>query len=295
MLNATRIFLKVVEQGSFSRAASVLTMAPSSVARAIDGLEQELAATLFERSTRQLKLTHAGQQFYRQAQPWVEQADELRLSVRAEHSAVAGRLKISVFEAFGQQQLASKIPLFLQQHPNIQIDIEHENRLLNLFEDDVDVAIRIGRPADSGLKAITLMSNDTHIVAAPDYWQRHGLPDSPDALSAHNCLLLNRGRQLSYWHFRRGSEHQRIAVSGNLSSRGGMPLLTAALAGLGVVQLSQWATAEAVANGALQPCLSDWHSSLQAGSSGQVYAVYRASTYPNPLVRAFIDFLKQMF
>lgn len=295
MLNAARIFLKVVEQGSFSKAATVLNMAPSSVTRAVDGLEQELGVTLFARSTRQIKLTESGQRFLADVRPWVAKADELKYSLLRQQGPLSGRLSVSVFEAFGIQQLAPKLADFIAQYPHIELQLAHDNRMVDLLEEGVDVAIRIGRPTDSGLKALRLMDNHTHVLAAPQYWQRHGMPERPEDVSDHNCLLLSRGRQLSYWHFRRQQQHVRVAVNGNLSSRGGMPLLAAAIAGAGVVQLSHWVSAEAVENGLLQPCLPDWQASLQAAGSGQVYAVYLATSHPNPLVRAFIDFLKQAF
>ncbi|GGY44836.1 LysR family transcriptional regulator [Bacterioplanes sanyensis] len=295
MLAAARVFLKVVEQGSFSKAAQVLNMAPSSVARAIDGLEGELGTSLLQRSTRQLKLTASGQRFYQGALAWVAQADELKYCVQDDPERVAGPLRISVFEAFGTVQLAPKLTNFMQQFPQVQLDIAHENRLIDLLEEDVDVAIRIGRPADSGLKALSLMSNETWVAAAPSYWQRHGKPTLPEELLQHNCLLLSRGRQRSYWHFRRQGEQVRVAPQGTLSSRGGIPLLAAAEAGAGVVQLPRWLLQPAIEQAKLEPCLTDWQAGLQGGDGGRVYAVYVARTYPNPVVRAFIDFLKQTY
>lgn len=291
MLNLIRVFVKVVEVGSFSRAGVVLKMAPSSVARNIDTLENDLQITLFKRSTRQLVLTDEGNSFLEGAVRLLSDADTLVSSLRHSNEEPEGILKISVFESFGRLYLCPILPEFLQRYPKVKIEFELENRMIDLFSEDVDLAIRIGRPEDSGLKARVLIPNFTRVCASPDYINRYGMPLKPTDLEQHNCLRLSQDRQVVNWYFKKGSQHKKIAVKGNLSSKGGTPLLEAAIRGVGVVQLSNWMINDAVKQAKLVVCLPEWQSSLHESTSGEVYAVYKGSKFPKSVIRAFIDFL----
>jgi DNA-binding transcriptional LysR family regulator len=291
VLNLIRVFIKVVEVGSFSRAGVVLKMAPSSVARNIDTLEDELQITLFKRSTRQLVLTDEGNTFLEGAGRLLSDADTLVSSLRHSNEEPEGILKISVFESFGRLYLCPILPEFLQRYPKVKIEFDLENRMIDLFSEDVDLAIRIGRPEDSGLKARVLLPNHTRVCASPDYISRHGMPLKPADLEQHNCLVLSQNRQVVNWYFKKGAQHKKIAVRGNLSSKGGTPLLEAVISGVGVVQLSNWMIDDAVREKKLVVCLPEWESSLHESTSGEVYAVYKGSKFPKPVIRAFIDFL----
>lgn len=291
MLNYLRVFIKVVEKGSFSKAADVLHMAPSSVARNIDSLEKELNTCLFERSTRQLKLTDKGLTLFDGAQKIITDADHLKSALSNNKFEVEGRLRISAFESFGRLYICPLIPDFLNQYPKVDIEIELENKVVDLFSEDIDVAIRVGEPQDSQLKARKLLSNHTLICASPGYLKKYGEPTTPDDLQKHNCLLLSSQRQRTYWHFKKGNKNSKVPVNGNLKSKGGTPLFTACHQGLGIIQISNWMVAESINSGNLVALLTDWESNLNESTSGDVYAVYKPRTYPNPLVRVFIDYL----
>lgn len=293
MLNSIRIFIKVVEQGSFSKAGRILNMAPSSITRNIDQLEKELGVNLFKRSTRQLALTDEGQSFLEGADKLLAQADQLTASLKTAKSEPEGPLRISVFETFGRIKVCPCLPEFLQRYRKVKLEIELENRMADLDKEDVDLAIRIGRPADSNLKARKLLSNHTLICASPEYLAEYGRPASPEDLVDHNCLVLNTRRQKIYWHFQREKSSKKVPVNGNLTSTGGTPLLEAALAGTGIIQIPHWIVAQYINAGKLQCCLKDWQCSVHENTSGDVYAVYRGSNYLNPSIRAFIDFLME--
>lgn len=290
MLKFIRVFIKVVELGSFSKAAAVLNMAPSSVTRAIDSLESMLKVELFKRSTRQLLLTDKGQTFLEGASHLLEQSDVLVNSVAGEQQP-EGCLRISVFESFGRLSVCPVIPEFLKKHPKINIEIELENRVVDLAGENVDVGIRIGVPKDSSLIYRKIIPNHTFVCASPDYLANHAAIVAPDNLASHQCLLLNQGRQRSYWYFKKDCRSVKVVVNGNLKSKGGTPLLEAALSGMGVVQLSNWMVSDYVKSGQLQLCLSDWQPLLNEHSSGDVYAVYKQGVYKNPNVKLFLDFL----
>jgi len=291
MLNSIRIFIKVVEQGSFSKAGRILKMAPSSVTRNLDQLEGELGVTLIKRSTRQLILTEEGATFLEGASRLLNQANELKASLKSEDTVPKGVLSISVFESFGRMQVCPLVAEFLNDFPKIQMEISLENRMVDLIKEEVDLAIRIGRPTDSSLKARKLMPNHTLICASPDYLTKHGSPQMPEDLISHNCLVLGKKRQKNHWHFNKAKKTKKIGVNGNLTSLGGTPILEAVIKGTGIAQLSHWMIADYVRQGKLVVCLPDWDCSLHEGTSGDVYAVYTNSHYIKPSIRAFIDFL----
>lgn len=304
MLQSMRVFNKVVELGSFSKAAAVLEMAPSSVARTIDALEAELAVTLFKRSTRRLTLTDKGQRFLTGTRGILVNADELFASLQDDAQIPKGHLRISVLETFGRLQVSPLLAEFIQHYPEVTVDIELENQLVDIVGENIDLAIRIGKPQDSSLRARMLMSNHTVVCAAPDYFAKFGVPQVPSDLQAHNCLLLNRNRQSVFWYFNaqatsvkqtKKSQSEKVHVTGNLHSKGGTPLLEAALQGAGVVQLPQWMVADYLKKGQLELCLNHFDSALSEDSSGYVYAVYTKTRYPNPLIRLFIDFMLAKF
>lgn len=291
MLNSVKIFVKVVELGSFSQTAKILNMAPSSIARSIDGLEADLQTTLFKRSTRKLTLTDKGQQFLKGADKLVSDMDAIRAGLNDNQNEPQGHLRISVFESYGRVVICPLLPVFLKKHPKVIVDIELENQICDLAAENIDIAIRVGKRVDSNLKSRTLSSVRTTICASPNYFKNNPAITQPSDLKSHNCLTFNRGGQSTHWHFKKTKQYEKIQVSGNLKSTGGTALHDAALRGLGIIQLSDWMVAENIKNGKLVSCLEDWQASFGQNSSGQVYLVYQAATFPNPLVRLFINFL----
>lgn len=291
MLSLIRVFIQTVDSGNFTKAGIALSMAPSSIARSIDNLENELGVTLFKRSTRKLLLTENGQQFLEGAVTLLAEADSLKASMHQMNLEPEGLLRISVFESFGRQCISPLLPEFLQRYPKVKIEINLDNQLVDLNSENVDIGIRIGMPADSCLHARVLLKNHTQLYASPDYLAKNGTPNKPEDLIHHNCLLLDNDRQRTYWYFHKNKQSLKIPVRGNLSSKGGTPLLEAAVYGGGIVQMSSWMMTDLIKDGKVVVCLPDWQPSLQEGSSGDIYAAYHGSKYPRPALRAFIDFL----
>jgi len=291
VLHLIRVFIKVIEAGSFSKAGSVLNMAPSSVARNIDNLERELGTTLIKRSTRKLVLTDDGHQFIEGAEKLLTQADLLKASMNHVNCEPEGVLRISVFESFGRQIISPLLPEFLARHPKVKIEINLDNQMVDLSADNIDLGIRIGRPKDSSLRARKLLTNRTWLCASPDYLAHKNAPLRPEELAHHNCLLLSQDRQTTHWYFKKDKEQIKVAVSGNLSSKGGTPLLEAAVNDGGIVQMSQWMMLDLINENKLTVCLPDWESSLHEDSNGEVYAVYLGHKFLRPVLRVFIDFL----
>ncbi|WP_394134946.1 LysR family transcriptional regulator [Aliivibrio fischeri] len=291
MLDLIRIFDQVVESGSFSKAGHALHMAPSSVARNIDNLEKKIQTTLFKRSTRQLILTEEGLYFHQKSIQLLQDSDKLLSEMKGSNEEPKGMLRISVFESFGNLVLASFIPEFLALYPKVQIELELDNKVVDLNSENIDIAIRIGTPQDSRLKARKLMVNYTSLVASPTYLAKYHSINKPDDLHDHNCLLISHERQRNHWFFKKGNIQKKVSVSGNLISKGGSPLLNAALAGTGVLLLSDWMVIPYIENGALIKLLPEWTTTHGEQGSGEIFAIYKGSQYPKPHVRAFLDFM----
>ena len=291
MLNRIKVFIKVIDTGSFSKAGIVLNMAPSSIARKIDSLEHELGTTLIKRSTRKLTLTEDGYQFLEGAEKLLIEADQLKASMGQVNMEPEGVLRISVFESFGRQIVSPLLPEFLQKYPKVKIEINLDNQIIDLNRENIDLGIRIGRPADSSLRARKLLTNHTWLCASPDYLARTTAPTRPEDLANHNCLILSQERQRTYWYFKKDKKQIKVPVQGNLCSKGGTPLLEAAINGGGIVLMSQWMMLDLINANKLRVCLSGWEPSLHQDSSGEVYAVYLGDKYLRPVLRVFIDFL----
>ncbi|MGF1709653.1 LysR family transcriptional regulator [Vibrio kagoshimensis] len=291
MLELIKVFDQVVESGNFSQAGKVLNMAPSSVARNIDTLESKIKATLFKRSTRQLVLTEEGQYFYQQSTQILQDSDRLLAEMRGNQGDPEGSLRISVFESFGNLCLAPLIPEFLERYPKIHVELELNNSVVDLNSENIDIAIRIGTLQDSRLKARYLLTNYTSLVAAPSYIKKHTSIKKPEDLQDHNCLLISHERQRNYWYLRKNTASKKVLVTGNLISKGGSPLLHAALKGSGVLLLSNWMIKPYLDSGELSELLPDWTSTYSEQGSGEIFAIYKNAQYPRPHIRAFIDFL----
>lgn len=291
MIDLIKIFIKVVENSNFTKAGKALNMAPSSIARNIDNLENILNVTLFKRSTRQLTLTDEGNYFLEGAINLLEESERLIVSTSHIHDQRLQTIKISVFESFGNLVICPLIPKFLQLHPEAQIEIELENRLVDLHAENINLAIRIGHPMDSSLHARKLMNDGALLCASPQYLAKHGKPQIPEDLAKHNCLLINYDRQISSWFFHRKGKTTKVNVSGNFKSRSGSPLLTAALNDCGILLLSSWMLPDHINDNKLVPCLTDWRASQHEQDNDEIYLLWKKDKFPSPLLRKFIDFL----
>lgn len=292
MESSMRVFVKVVECGSFSKAGKALSLSPSAVSRQIAGLEESLGAQLFRRSTRQTTLTAAGQTLFERVSRLIHEIDQAAGEVRALcQQAPRGDIRVSVFETFGRLHVCPILPEFLYEHPDVRVEVMLDNKMANLYRDEVDIAIRIGSSEDSRLKARLITQNRMMVCASPRYLERQGVPQTPADLARHNCLTLSRARQLTYWYFHKGAERQKVSVTGSLASVGGTPLVEAACGGLGITMLADWVVADNVERGALVPLLQGYDAHLHERGSGDIYLVFLNDPYMRPALRALVDFL----
>lgn len=291
MLEWIKVFQQVVDSGSFSQAGKAMNMAPSSIARNIDSLEAKLQTSLFKRSTRQLILTEEGEYFLKQATKLVDDADQLLTDMRGTHQKPQGRLRISVFESFGNMVIAPLIPAFLARYPDINLELDLDNKVVDLNSENIDIAIRIGQPQDSSLKARNLLTNRTLLVATPEYLQQHATINAPSDVSGHNCLSISHERQTTQWQFQQGKQQEQVVVKGNFTSRGGSALLNVALQHGGLLLMSSWMLKSYLEKQILVEVLPQWSVNYVHHSDLKIFAIYKSSHYPKPQLRAFIDYL----
>lgn len=284
-------FVAVVEAGSFSAAAARLGRAKSAVSRQVAALEAHLGAQLLNRTTRRLSLTEAGREFYERAQRILADLAEAEQSVAAEQTALRGRLRLAAPLSFGLLHLAPALEAFLQQHPELVLDLDLDDRRINLVEEGFDLALRIGELADSTLVARPLAPIRMVLCASPDYLRRHGTPRTPADLGFHAGLVYGNIPEAQQWRFldAAGKTHS-VKVPARLRANNGDVLVQAALAGLGVVVSPSFIAHRALAAGQLVPLLPEYQA---PGTTA--YAVYPSRRHLPQRVRALIEFLAQRF
>ncbi len=279
------VFSRVVEEGSFSAAARKLGLSKASVSREISALEQRLGAQLLRRTTRRMSLTEVGDVFHERCQRVVEAAKEAESSVSQLQEAPRGAIRLAVPMSFGHLQIAPLLPRFLERYPNIRVDVDATDRIVDLIYERVDLSIRIGRPREQSYVQRKLCPIRLLMCASPEYLERRGPPRTPDDLSEHVCL--NYADQMAVWRFSTG---ERIKTAGTLNVNNGDALRQAALVGHGIVYLPSFLVADDVRSGRLTPLLTR-HTNLETN----LLAVYPESRHISPKVRAMIDWLVEEF
>ena len=286
-LAALEAFARVAETGSFSAAARALNRSKSLISRQISALEAELGARLIARTTRSLTLTEAGRGYHGQVARILSQIEEADLSVGQLQATPRGRLRVNAPMSFSLLQLAPALPDFLALHPEIDIDIAMNDRRVDLMEEGFDLAIRIGRLADSSLVARKLGEMRRIVCASPAYFAAHGRPETPADLRFHACLCYSNADTVDEWRFTDpGGRPVAVEVKGRVRANNGDLLRLAALRGLGLVDLPGFLVEGDIASGALAPVLEPF-----IRQEGGVYAVYPHARYLPPKIRVFIDFL----
>ena len=284
-------FVRVVEAGSISAAADRMNTAKSVVSRRLKELEGHLGVELFHRTTRQMNLTDSGRAFYQQSVRILADILEAEHATSQFHGALKGSLKVAVPLSFGLMHLGSAIHEFLQVHPNIEFDLDLNDRQVDLLAEGFDLAIRIANLPDSSLIARRLAPIQTVMCASPTYLERMGVPQSPQELINHRCLAYNLVSNFDNWSLYDAKEQLvRTKIVPYLKSSDGQFLRDAAVAGLGIVLLPTFIVYKAIESGELIPLLTEYrYSQLTA------YAIYPQTRHLSQRVRAFVDFLVKRF
>ncbi|BFM06486.1 LysR substrate-binding domain-containing protein [Halioxenophilus aromaticivorans] len=285
-LEAIETFVAVVDQSSFSKAAEQLKVSKSHVSRQIAILENHLDALLLNRTTRQVTLTDVGQSFYPTCRDLLASLHEAEQAIIEQQHEARGLLKVSAAGQFGEDYIAPAAIKFMARYPQVQVDLDFSNRLVDMVAEGYDIAIRAGALKDSSLIARRIAARKLLICASPEYFAKHTVPKDPHALRNHNCLLGT----LDTWRFRENSRHIDIRMSGNWRSNNGRALVHAALAGLGLVQLPSFYLQPFIDDGRLVTALEDFYP-----TDTGTWAVYPSNRHMSQKVRLFINFLVEEF
>jgi DNA-binding transcriptional LysR family regulator len=279
-------FVRVVDHGGISAAAARLGIAKSAVSRRLQELENRLGAQLLRRTTRRVTLTDAGREFYEHSQRILEELEEAELSLQSGQQALGGRLKVNAPLSIGVRHLMPVIELLQAQHPQLVFDIDLDDREIDLIQEGVDVLLRVGRLEDSSLVARRLCP--VHIVysASPEYLSRRGEPKRPADLLGHEGIGYNLLPQSQQWWFETGEGREQHLPHIRLSTNNGEMILSAAEAGLGIVQLPTFICHQALREGRLRPILGELRQPPL-----HLYAIYSSRRHVPQRVRAMIDFL----
>ncbi|MGB0683920.1 MAG: LysR family transcriptional regulator [Magnetovibrionaceae bacterium] len=286
------VFVRVVEAGSFSAAAKALRQTPSAVSKQIGRLEDRLGVRLLNRTTRRISLTDVGSGFHERAKRILADIEEAELAATSERASPRGTLRVNAANSFGIRFIAPLIPAFLERYPDVDCDLYLTDRVADIVEEGIDVAIRIAALADSSMIARKLAPNHRVIAAAPAYLERVGMPRTPDDLKNHNALRFSFNSTLNNWDFvQADGSIRRVEIAGNLEGNNSEALLAAAIEGVGLVRLAKFVMARELREGRLISVLDDWI----APEPTSIYAVYQPGRHLSPKVRAFVDFLIEHF
>ncbi|HEY3179031.1 MAG TPA: LysR family transcriptional regulator [Casimicrobiaceae bacterium] len=288
---ALSVFAKVVEQGSFARASQRLEMSTSAVSRHVADLEAHLDTRLLNRTTRRLSLTETGRAFHERCVQLLADLVEAEETVTAATVVPRGTLKLTCSISFGVRHLAPAIADFATRHPQLRFDVELSDRAVDIVDEGIDLAIRIGDIGSRSLIARKIGVTQLVCCAAPSYLARHSAPKTPADLAAHACLSYEYSRERNTWRFRdsRGNEHE-VRIAGPAHSNNGQMLCALAVAGMGVHLEPDFIVAPDVRAGRLATLLPGY-----TPPSIDIYAAYPSRRHLSMKVRAFVDFLVTRF
>ena len=286
-LSDIAVFVQVIESGSFTAAADRLGISKSVVSKYVSRLENQLGAQLLNRTTRKLHLTEVGRAFYERSQRGLLEIEEAKAEVSRLQEKPRGKLRINVPMSFGITHIAPIVQDFLKLYPDLSIDMNLEDRKVDLIEEGLDMAIRISELSDSSLVARRLGPCRHVICATPEYLERKGIPRTPNDLHDHNVLTFKYQDSPTQWQFLSpDGKASSIDVSGTIQMNNSLALREALLNHAGVMLTPTFIVGDDIKSGKLQAVLPQYK--LRELS---IYAVYHHRRHLSPKVRAFIDYL----
>lgn len=292
-LSVLQTFVDVVQQGSFAAVARERNVDPSSVSRAIAGLEEELGIRLLQRTTRKLSPTEAGMAYFQRIEPLVEEMQQA-IDVAADISGQPkGTLRITASVSFGLKLVVPLLPNFRSMYPDLTVDLLLTDANVDLFTERIDLAIRLGLLVDSTLIAQQLMKTRYFVCASPQYLQQWGHPKVPSQIEQHNCLLFPLAGFRSRWRFKNSErEETEVFVQGHTMISNAVALQQCAIAGMGLALLPNWLIEDDLQNGTLINVFPSYDVTATEFDTA-AWLVYPSRAYVPLKVRVFIDFLKQ--
>jgi DNA-binding transcriptional LysR family regulator len=284
-LELMHLVVTAVEAGSFSAAARKLGLPLTTVSRKIAALERHLNSQLFTRATRRIGLTDAGTDYVLGCRRILQEVREMERAVSGEYTAPKGDLWITAPLVFGRLHILPIVSQFLQVYPEVDVKLSLSDRVVNLLEEPVDLALRIGNLPDSSLVATRLGTIRQVTCASPDYLKRRGTPKDPEALAGHDCVTFEGLMSPQEWYFEGGRSQRPVAIRSRLVVSTAEAAIDAAIAGVGLTRVLSYQVARPVAAGTLKIVLKDYESSPRP-----VSFTYRSGTLLPLKLRAFLDY-----
>lgn len=287
-LTAMETFVHVVETGSFSAAAKQLGVGQPAVSKSIAQLEARLAVRLLLRSTRGLTPTEAGVAFFEKAKRAIDEANEADDAARGAGAGLSGNLRISAATTFARLHIIPHLGPFLEQYPGVNIEVVLNDHSLNLVEEGIDVALRMGNLTDSGLTARKIGQSPRQVLATPAYFERFGEPATPADLLQHPAIIYTLGGG-SRWAFSQGDSEHPIVARGRIRVTAAEGVRAAVLSHLGLTMASTWMFAPELASGEVKPVLTDWHL-----PPVDLWAVFPTGRMASAKARAFVEYVETL-
>ncbi|MEO7852110.1 MAG: LysR family transcriptional regulator [Rubrivivax sp.] len=285
---AVALFIRIVETGSFSKAAAGFGITQPTATKAVAAMEQRLGARLLHRTTRGVSPTEVGSLYYDKCKAIAHEIEAADNLVTLMQSGVGGTLRVSTSVAFGRRVLVPLAVAFMREHPGLTIDLSFDDRYVNMVEQGVDLAVRMGRLGDSTLGARFLGSNPWVMVTAPAYLKAHGTPKQPSELATHACLVYSTVQGDDRWTLTgHDGREQVVPVRGPLRSNNLSAVLAASRAGLGIAILPWYVARESVADGSVKPILERYGLPTQ-----EIHAVFPSPKLVPGKVSSFIEHLR---
>lgn len=290
-LRSMEIFVAVVDQGSFTAAADTFRISPVMVGKHIRQLEERLGTRLLARTTRRQNLTEIGRQYAEQCRQILAQIAAAETGAEAMRATPRGKLKITAPVSFGSERLAPLMADYLAAYPDVSLELNLNDRMVDLVEEGFDAAIRIGALEDSGMVARPLRPYAMVICAAPAYLAKHGTPRTPDDLAQHECVdFLQWARHMRWRLSGKAARHDGVTAESRFRSNNGQALRMAALHGFGIVMQAEILLADDIAAGRLVPLLHDYVPAPRL-----MHLLYPRDRQPTPKLTTFIDFLLERY
>lgn len=282
-----RVFVRLAERGSFSAVGRDFEITQSAVSKSVTALERDLGARLVNRTTRCVSLTEAGARYHERCGQILADLEEADAAVANSSTGISGALKIAAPVPFGLVFVAPRVARFQARHPALEINLDLSDQSLNMVEEKIDIAIRLGHLASPGLIARKLGDSPFVAAASPAYLALRGMPGTPKDLSTHNCLTYTNQSNPSTWVFA-GKPKNSVAVSGNFRSNNLLALKDAAIAGIGIARLPLWMADAEIKAGSLRLVLEN-HPLPAFG----IHAVFPSARTIPEKVRLFVDFIQE--
>ena len=290
-LLAMTVFVKVVEQGSFARAAERLHMSTSAVSRHVAELEAHLDTRLLNRTTRRISLTESGQAYFERALHLLADLEETEAAVSSSTVTPRGTIRLTCSTSFGVPHLAPAIGAFQARYPDVRFDISASSRFVDLVEEGLDLAIRIGDLGNPNLIARKIGSMRLITCASPEYLKRKGTPKHPDDLAKHNCFTYEYAPEKNQWRFQDRQKNEiKVRIDGSVHANNGEMLAAIAVAGAGLALEPDFIVEPLLESGALVEILKSFRPVPY-----NIYAVYPSRRHLSAKVRTFVDFLATRF